>query len=174
MPKIVLPGQNVAIQKPHGEIDPIWYEKLKGWESWINLVSAIFPSGPATPTTPATALHASLGADVALNSSTYTDGPSIAQGSTGTWWVSGLVTVTDTAAFDVFKAKLWDGTNVIASTAGVVRNATDNIVLALSGFMPAPAGNLKISVIGSTATGVMKFNASGNSKDSTISAFRIA
>jgi hypothetical protein len=34
------------------------------------------------------AITAALGSNVALNNSTYTDGPSIAQGTSGTWWVS--------------------------------------------------------------------------------------
>src|SRR5215469_1021265 len=37
-----------------------------------------------------------LGADVALNNiTTYFDGPSVAQGSVGTWYASGTVTLTD-------------------------------------------------------------------------------
>jgi hypothetical protein len=175
MAKIVLPGQNVAIQTPHNQIEPLWYEKLKGWESWINLVSSIFPSGPATPTTPATALHASLGADQALNTSTYADGPSIAQGMAGTWWVSGHVTVTDTATGNSIVAKLWDGTNIVDSAYVTVTGANFGQQIALSGYIVSPAGNLKISCKSvTTATSKMLFNISSNSRDSTISAFRIA
>jgi hypothetical protein len=175
MPKIVLPGQNVAIQTPQNQIEPLWYEKLKGWESWINLVSAIFPSGPATPTTPATLLTASLGADVLLNNVlNYFPGPSIAQGTSGTWFVSGTVTLTDTAAAGFF-AKLWDGTRVIASSAGTLSTATGTVTLSLSGYITSPAANLRISVRdASTVNGKIVFNATGNSMDSTISAFRIA
>jgi hypothetical protein len=176
MAKIILPGQNVAIQTPQNQIEPLWYEKLKGWESWINLVSAIFPSGPATPTTPATVLTASLGADVLLNNTlNYFPGPSIAQGTTGTWWVSGTVTVTDTAGAAKINAKLWDGTTVIASASGSVSAAVLRTSISLSGFIASPAANLRISVQDATAvTGKILFNESGNSRDSTISAFRIA
>jgi hypothetical protein len=175
MPKIILPGQNVAIQTPQNQIEPLWYEKLKGWESWINLVSAIFPSGPATPTTPATLLTASLGADVATNASTYTNGPSIAQAGIGTWFVSGIVTLVDTAGARAFSCKLWDGAAVIASGQGTSTAANLSTTVTLSGFIISPAGNLRISVIqGAGTTGKIQFNASGNSKDSTISAFRIA
>jgi hypothetical protein len=38
--KIVLPAQNISIQRPHGEIDPIWYEKLKTIGATIDLNSA--------------------------------------------------------------------------------------------------------------------------------------
>jgi hypothetical protein len=46
----------------------------------------------------------------------------------------------------------------------------------MSGFIAAPAGNIRISVADAAvaADGVMLFNASGDSKDSTITAFRIA
>lgn len=116
----------------------------------------------------------SLSGDVALNNTAnYFDGPSIAQGTSGTWWTDGTVTVTDTGAAVIF-AKLWDGTTVIASA---VMNcpANNSVSISLSGFLTTPAGNLRISVRDATnATGNIKFNTSGNSKDSTISAFRIA
>jgi hypothetical protein len=175
MVKIILPGQNVAIQTPQNQIEPVWYEKLKAWESWINLVSGIFPSGPATPTTPATLLTASLPADVPLNSiGSYFIGPQIAQGTVGTWWVSGTVTLIDTGTAAQLKCKLWDGTTVIAS-ANHINVANSYVTVSLSGFIISPVGNLRISCNDASATtGKILFNASGNSKDSTISAFRIA
>jgi hypothetical protein len=171
---VILPGQNVAIQTPQSVIDPVWYEKLKAWEGWINLASAIFPSGPATPTTPATLLTASLPADVLLtNVGNYFPGPSVAQGTSGTWFVSGTVSVNDTVAAG-FNVKLWDGTTVIAS-ARSSSSGPVALAISLSGFITAPTGNLRISVQdSSTANGKILFNNSGNSKDSTISAFRIA
>lgn len=118
---------------------------------------------------------ASLGADVNLtNTSNYFDGPSVAQGSVGTWFVSASVTVVDTGGAAGFLAKLWDGSTVIAS--GVVTTAAANFagILSLSGIITSPAGNLKISVRDSSATtGKIGFNQSGNGKDSTISAFRL-
>jgi hypothetical protein len=121
-------------------------------------------------------IHASLGADVAISNNTaYFDGPSIAQGTTGTWWVSGKVTVFDTAGANSFDAKLWDGTTVIDSAYVTCSAANYGMPIALSGFIVGPAGNLKISVKSITSsTGKMVFNTSSNSKDSTISAFRIA
>jgi hypothetical protein len=38
--KIVLPGQGVLVDTPTG-VDPIWYEKLKQMEAFINLFSEI-------------------------------------------------------------------------------------------------------------------------------------
>lgn len=118
----------------------------------------------------------SIGGDVTVNNtSVYFDGPSIAQGSTGTWWVSGYVTVLDTAGGANFSAKLWDGTNVVASAQGGTVSPTEATVIALSGFITSPAGNLRISVRDITTTsGFIKANLSGNSKDSMISAMRIS
>ena len=117
----------------------------------------------------------SLGADVALNNTgTYFDGPSIAQGTSGTWFVSGSVTVYDTVVPVGINAKLWDGTTVIASANMSALTAGNPIVIALSGYIASPAGNLRISVKDLTAiTGKILFNQSGNSKDSTITAIRI-
>ena len=121
-------------------------------------------------------IHASLGADVALNNTAnYFDGPSIAQGATGTWWVSGQVSVQDTAGSANIEAKLWDGATVIASGHSEIPAASGVAVISLSGFLATPAGNIRISCKDPTSTsGKILFNGSGNSKDSTISAFRIA
>lgn len=117
----------------------------------------------------------SLTADVSLNNTaTFFDGPSIAQGTSGTWFAMGTVTVRDTAGVGVFQAKLWDGTTVIASLAFATTGAGADMAVTLSGFITSPAGNIKISVKdSSTTTGVMKFNSSALSKDSTITAIRI-
>ena len=114
----------------------------------------------------------SLGADVTLNASTYTDGPSVAQGTTGTWFASGTVTGLNASGNDNLKCKLWDGTTVIASGENEILTNNPN-ALSLSGVMASPAANLRISCLAGTATSVLKFNASGNSKDSTISVHRI-
>lgn len=120
---------------------------------------------------------ASLGADVLLNNTAnYFDGPSVAQGSTGTWFASGSVTVNDAITGALVYCKLWDGTTVIASgsTAVGVGSSADFRVVALSGYLASPAGNIRISCRDTTATtGKIYFNQSGNSKDSTITAMRI-
>ncbi len=152
----------------------------------LNIGGALVVTGSITggsiivggnPIVAATPITNSLGADVLLNNTAnYFDGPSVAQGSTGTWFVSGTVVVSDTAGGDFFSAKLWDGTNIIAS-ARIITAAAANTpgLVALSGFQATPAGNLRISVKCELATtGKILFNQSGNSKDSTISAIRIA
>jgi hypothetical protein len=123
------------------------------------------------------AITNSLGADVALNNTgSFFTGPTIAQGSTGTWFASGSVTVEDTAGNAAFNVKLWDGTTVIASgRAFSSGGAGYTIVVALSGYIASPAGNIRISVQDATSvSGQIRFNSSGASKDSTLSAFRVA
>lgn len=117
----------------------------------------------------------SLSSDVNLsNTGTYFDGPSIAQGTSGTWFVSGVVTVVDTAGA-TYDAKLWDGTTVIASCRINQQSANQHMPMALSGYIVSPAANLRISVKDiSTTNGKIIFNVTGNSKDSTITAIRIA
>lgn len=127
--------------------------------------SAYVPSG--------TQITNSLSGDVALNNtSNYFTGPSIAQGTIGTWCAWGTVSVTDSSNA-VYNAKLWDGTTVIASAAiGAAVNQTSAI--SLSGCLASPAGNIRISVKdASNTSGTLLFNASGNSKDSTLSAIRV-
>lgn len=128
--------------------------------------SAYIPSGSQ--------ITVSLSGDVNLNNtSNYFDGPSVAQGATGVWYATGNVTVTDTAGVFSISCKLWDGTTIIAS--GNTALSTNSVVgVALSGYLASPAGNIRISCKDASSTsGKILFNASGNSKDSTISAFRV-
>ncbi len=116
-----------------------------------------------------------LGANVTLNNTgTFFDGPSIAQGSTGTWFACGTVSVQDTAGSAQFAAKLWDGTTVIA--AGFANTAGPSGVesITLCGYLASPAGNIRMSAKDATSTsGLILFNGSGVSADSSIWAFRV-
>jgi len=120
----------------------------------------------------------SLASDVALNnSSIFFDGPSIAQGATGTWFVSGTITLfTNNYGADTFTVKLWDGTTVIASTSLALPGVSSSgyFTVSLSGFMASPAANLRISVKSSGTSNRIVYNQSGLAKDSTITAFRVA
>lgn len=138
------------------------------WKEWRALTGAGTGYQAASPITN------SLGADVALNNTAnYFDGPSVAQGTSGTWFASGTVTLQDPTNALSFLVKLWDGTTVIAS-AGFSGAANNYTTISLSGYLASPAGNLRISVKGNAfTTGKIIFNVSGNSKDSTISAIRI-
>ena len=115
----------------------------------------------------------SLGADVACNNTAnYFTGPTVAQGTAGTWFASGTVTLNDSAGPSAFFVKLWDGTTVIAS-ASVTVQAVTAVPVSLSGYITSPEGNIRISVRDVTnATGLILFDNSGNSKDSTLTALR--
>lgn len=117
----------------------------------------------------------SLIADVSLaNTSNYFDGPSVAQGNVGVWYVSGTVTLTDSNGAATFFGLLWDGTTKIDSCSQISESAGHEVCMSLSGFLASPAGNLRISVRDSNSTGgAIRFNISGQPKDSTITAFRI-
>lgn len=125
-----------------------------------------------------TTIKAALGADVTLtNAGTYYDGPSIAQGSAGTWYVSASCMGKATGGgFEQFYFKLWDGATVIATGYGQEGNNTLNPVhCTLSGYIASPAGNLRMSVAGTTyASGAIAYNFTGTGKDSTIFAIRVA
>lgn len=121
-----------------------------------------------------TAITASLAGDVALNSTTqYFDGPTVSQGVGGTWFASGTVTLFDAANASNYLVKLWDGTTVIASTQ-ISASAGLAVTASLSGVFVAPTGDIRISAKDNTQiTGLISFNLTGNSKDSTITAERI-
>lgn len=124
----------------------------------------------------ATTVTNTLGSDVVLNNTAnYFDGPSCAQGTTGTWFASGSVVVLDSAGVAGVAVKLWDGTAVIDSSTTNTPGAGVSSVFALSGIISSPAANIRISVKDASSTnGLIKFNFSGNSKDSTLSVIRIA
>jgi hypothetical protein len=114
-----------------------------------------------------------LGADVNMGViNTYASGPSMSQGTSGTWWVTGTITINNSAADD-HQCKLWDGTTVIASAATNVV-AGGRVSVHLGGYLASPAANIRIDCKGlTTATGKMEFNRTGNSKDSSVFGIRI-
>ena len=117
----------------------------------------------------------SLGADVALNNTgTYFNGPSIAWPVGVPAFVSGHVTVGDAGSSGIFHVTLTDGSTVIDS--GYISTAVNGGYeqCHLSGFILSPVGNLKFTAKSAQYnSGVIKYNASGNSKDSSITAIRI-
>lgn len=135
----------------------------------------ITTSGTCTIAVSLTTASNILGADVALNNTAnYFDGPSMAQGTTGTWFASGNVTLSDSAAQAAFNCKLWDGTTVIESGRNAIVASGQFMTMHLAGILASPAANIRISCNDPSATtGSIKFNASGNSKDSAIYGFRI-
>lgn len=116
-----------------------------------------------------------LSGDVTLNNTgTFFTGPTLSL-TPGTWFVSGGVTLVDTAGGASFLVKLWDGATVIDS-----RNVADgagNVALTtfLCGYIVvASTVDVKISVKdGSSTSGKILYNATGEGKDSSITALRI-
>lgn len=129
-------------------------------------------NGAATMLSPITN---SLSGDVALNNTAnYFDGPSVAQGTSGTWFVSGSVLLQDNAGIATINVKLWDGTTTIASAKCRILATNGEVMISLSGYITSPAGNLRISCRdGSSTSGLIEYNGSGLGKDSTITAIRI-
>ncbi len=118
----------------------------------------------------------SLAGDVTCTAQyTFYDGPSVAQGTSGTWFVSGTVSMLDSAGAAQWDAKLWDGTTVIASATFYEPGANVYATISLSGYITGPAGNLRISVAdGSSTSGKIKASSNlGTAKASTITAIRI-
>jgi hypothetical protein len=117
----------------------------------------------------------SLGSNVTLNDTgAFFTGPTIAQGTAGTWFASGTVTFYDSTTSGTFEVKLWDGTTVIASAVVVSPGANLLATCSLSGYLASPAGNIRISVKDVSSTGgLMTYNQSGTGKDCTLSAIRI-
>lgn len=135
---------------------------------------AQFADGSVQTTAVGASVSASLGADVLLNNTAnYFDGPSLTLGP-GKWLVTGKVTVNDANANAGILAKLWDGTTVYDSGANTHPGATNYIPIPLTAVITNPAGPVKISARGITSTSAkILFNASGNSKDSSLTAVRI-
>lgn len=115
-----------------------------------------------------------LGANVAIANGSYTDGPSMAQGSTGTWGAFGSVTITDSIGAARLKCKLWDGTTILDSTEVTLTAATFTIDISLFGILAVPAGNIRMSCQSNSATSSFVFNQSGSSKDCQVVGYRLA
>jgi hypothetical protein len=116
-----------------------------------------------------------LGSDVPMTTlNTFVDGPSVAQGTTGTWYASGTATVYDSALAGVMICKLWDGTTTIASARNNSPVAQGVVSISLSGYISGPAGNIRISCKDSNGTnGVISANVSLSGRDSMVTVLRI-
>jgi hypothetical protein len=147
---------------------------IGGVSGVVGLGNGLATSGSNIALSASTATN-SLSSDVNLtNTSTFFDGPSCGQGTAGTWYASGTVTIASSSSADTIIAKLWDGNTVIASA--VINAVANNFTaISLSGILASPSGNIKISVRDNSSTsGVMRFNASGAGRDSTLTCVRIA
>ena len=129
-------------------------------------------TGGATLFSPISAV---LSTNVALNNTAnFFTGPTVAQGTVGTWFVIGTIVCRDTSGgFNVI-AKLWDGTTTIVQSLTNTVGTNQYGTLTLCGFITSPAGNLRISVKSPSSTTNNIIGAdSGGSGDSFITAIRI-
>lgn len=136
----------------------------------------ITSTGVCTVATALSTVTNSLAGDVAMNiTGTYFTGPTVAQGTSGTWFASGTVTMTMVTGTDNLFCKLWDGTTVASSgAAGGGTEPNGRYAVSLSGAFTSPVGNIRISCLNNNhADSFMVFNVSGNSKDSTLTVVRI-
>lgn len=115
-----------------------------GTGQWYAVDGGSAPVAPSARFPVFTIVSNSLAANSALLTTNYTDGPSAAQGTTGIWFASGAVTLLSTAAASV-AAKLWDGTSVIAYGVATTAGVSFRNMIALSGTLTNPAGNIRIS-----------------------------
>jgi hypothetical protein len=115
------------------------------------------------------------------SANTYYDGPAVTL-STGTWLLTGTVTVDGNANSTIETAKLWNGTTVAASCESLVYGGAvgrEEIALALSAVVVIAAGTptWKISVAGNSTAGricaAAATNGAGNNA-STLVAVKIA
>ena len=126
------------------------------------------------PLSPITNLLAS---NVALtNTAAYFQGPTIAQGTVGTWFVMGSVEVQGNVG-DAINLKMWDGTTVIASSALDITSGSGGVVYAsFAGLLVNPTGSLQIAVQNATSTtgsNILANAAGAGANSSNITAIRV-
>ncbi len=112
-------------------------------------------------------------ADIGILIGSYVDGPSVAQGTSGVWYAFGSLTLLSTPGNANYNFKLYDGTSIYVSGVTATVNTGSFVQVSLQAVAVNPAGNLRLAAGGVGAVGTIKFNASGLSNDSYITAIRI-
>lgn len=126
-----------------------------------------FANGVPTP------FSSTLGSDVLLSASAWTTALSVSQGSTGIFLVTSQITIVDTVASQILKARITDGTTVFASASDVNFNASNGASIPLTRIVTNPAGNILLQGFDASGNGVIKFNYSGQSKDTFLDVTRV-
>lgn len=107
---------------------------------------------------------------------TFFDGPQIAQGTSGTWFVCGTLTLVDPHGAAQFQAKLYDGTTTIADSEQYQAGTNVSTSISLCGIITSPAGNLRMAGWNNSSTSGSILAASvdgGFTPASLIAAFRL-
>lgn len=127
-------------------------------------------------------INATTTSSISFSTAAFTDVLSVSQGSSGTWYVSGTITLLTTIQNSSVSVKLWDGTSVINSAATLLGPSAPassgyTMPISLSGALAAPAGNLKISglvtVAGGTGGVVGQYGSLATTSINTLTAVRI-
>ncbi len=121
---------------------------------------------------PVTLLTAATTADFQLSTVSFSTGPFVSQGSSGTWLTMGQITLQTSNTAGNITTKLWDGTTVIAAGALTLPGSGFIGTVALSGIITSPAGNLRISAQATQAIAMLESVAASTS-GSIITAMRI-
>ncbi len=117
-------------------------------------VFAAFAATGSSASGPITLITASISTNTSSTTTgVFVDGPSVAQGTAGTWYVSGHLSLEAINGAASAAAKLWDGTTVIDSGQVACHAASATQDCALSGFIASPAGNLRLSFTSLTGGG---------------------
>lgn len=168
----LVPGTNLKGQEIQaGTVHRLTYLS-SGSGAWVlnDYVKTVVQNSPFSSLS-----STSITGSVALSTSTFTDGPSVAQGSTGVWLAIGKATVKFGATNNNVLLKLWDGTNFIDS--GIVQGYTGAALEMgfVQGIITNPSGNIRISAQSGVAGGgdTLAFNASGLGRDCSLVVMRI-
>jgi hypothetical protein len=177
-----LPGNNAGTQtlteSPTGV--PSWAAYTNG--TVTSVVAGTGLSGGTITTSGTVALNVqaltnTLTGDVLItNNTSYFDGPSVSQGTTGTWAATGFITLIDTVAQSNVICKLWDGTTTIAAGRGNIQGTASALTITLTGVIVSPAGNIRISCHDVTAGNGAKMAFSDpdlNAHNSSLTVLRI-
>ncbi len=157
-------------------LSPNWFLNATGQFQQIGSgqigISTTTTTGFLTFVTKSTTINIAIPASTA-----DTDGPSVAQGSSGVWLAMGNLTILNGGLGNDFYAKLWDGTT-IADSGYVLVGANVATSMSFSGVFNSPANNIKLTVASADARGATILFAgasgtNGNNKDSTVTAIRI-
>jgi len=153
-------------------LNPNWYLNATGQFQQIG--SGQIGISTTTSTAFLTSVSNFTVADISITNTSYTDGPSVAQGTTGVWYASGSITFTDGVGAANVSGILWDGQTIVASGNVNINAATAMRTMSLSGIFTNPSTNIKISALNQTrAAGLLKNTVSGSSRDCSLYAFRI-
>ncbi len=150
-------------------LNPNWFLNATGQFTQIGsgqvAISTTTTTGFLTYLTKATTV------DISPPTTAFTDIISVTQGTSGTWLATATITAFSASNINFFP-RLWDGTTVFVSATNPNGQVGFHVATSISGIIANPVGNIRLS-IAATAAYTVKFNFSGNSLDTSMTALRI-